>query len=542
MKSLEAIAYTGIYLQPLSLVGEYAFWKYVICSYLPRLRYLDSQRQIALFILLFMLSFIPTLEVWERNSIAKANGKKHFKIGSGLFYTNAPEYNSRRASYLNPSFPSSMYSRKPNGIVLGKREKYFIKPLKKGSLLHTSIIGSSGTGKSSAIIIPTLLNVLYSTQKIGIFCIDPKLELASKTVKMDDSDVLVLRLDQRVVGYDPFYRLSPNCSDQVILDTMKEIAMALIPIKACDRDSFWKEKARSLMVGLCYALYKKGVPDFITILNHICEKPLSEVITDILKDTGEHTLTRRLLSQYVGLAPETLSGIESNLHNAIDYIISDYDLVFALRDCPIKYNPNDLEECKKVFISIPPDKTNSNYRDILNLIVVQTLNNLLRRSENDHTVLCVLDELPSLVTEAQIPLLNYLRLLRSFNVGLIMAYQGVESLMPAYTREQVTDIMTNSNVVWMGGRSPETLKLLSEQVGKFEDRNVTMSYSHQKSLQQSYRERYILTPSDIAKLSAEDKVLVLPEKGFYIGAKAYYFRDKDMNKLSEEVKEYDTNI
>ena len=113
---------------------------------------------------------------------------------------------------------------------------------------HALVIGGSGSGKSSAILIPTLLSVSH----IGLFCIDIKGELWSKTRRLDDDRVVIVDFqDRNLFGWDALAALNRKASpsDQDIREQMEEIADSLIPISAKDSQEFWKQSARSLLIG-----------------------------------------------------------------------------------------------------------------------------------------------------------------------------------------------------------------------------------------------------------------------------------------------------
>ena len=84
------------------------------------------------------------------------------------------------------------------------------------------MIGGSGSGKSSAILIPTLLSVSH----IGLFCIDIKGELWSKTRRLDDDRVVIVDFqDRNLFGWDALAALNRKASpsDQDIREQMEEM-------------------------------------------------------------------------------------------------------------------------------------------------------------------------------------------------------------------------------------------------------------------------------------------------------------------------------
>ena len=92
---------------------------------------------------------------------------------------------------------------RPLGIVLGKYHgKYVCRPVEQDG--HYLIVGGSGSGKSSALIIPTLL----INNDVPAFVLDIKGELSRLAKKKGDARVHIFNPnDRRSYGYDPFYSL-----------------------------------------------------------------------------------------------------------------------------------------------------------------------------------------------------------------------------------------------------------------------------------------------------------------------------------------------
>ena len=184
-KWINRIFASGIWLQPFALYGLILFFRKVLHGDVS-------------YLILFILSFLPSIYVWSENQRQAAAGKQDFSI-EDVFHDRPSEYTSPlKQQAMYPRINGKLLFDTPQGVVIGKTEegyfqkktRYICKPMDKSHYIdgHFLVIGGSGSGKSSSIIIPTLL----STKGIGMFCIDIKGELSWKSRRLDDEDVVVI--------------------------------------------------------------------------------------------------------------------------------------------------------------------------------------------------------------------------------------------------------------------------------------------------------------------------------------------------------------
>lgn len=213
-----------------------------------------------------------------------------------------------------PIVDKKLMSKKPIGVMFGKYKYRYVckKPDEDG---HVIILGGSGSGKSSTVIIPMLL----CNKDVGSFCIDIKGELSYKASDYADSNTVIFNpLDRFSYGYDVFYALNDNSSSQEIYEVVQNVVYSLINIPANEKNPFWKNSARGMLMGLMIYYYKKGTKNFIDIIDLILSKPLKEQIEDIINEGNTKSNEYKLLIQFKDLADDTLSGIVVELVNSIN--------------------------------------------------------------------------------------------------------------------------------------------------------------------------------------------------------------------------------
>ena len=81
----------------------------------------------ASYLLLFVLSFLPTVYVWSENQRQAAAGKTEFAI-EDIFHDRPTEFSSPlKMQAVYPKVDEELLFDKPQGIVLGKTEEGMLK-------------------------------------------------------------------------------------------------------------------------------------------------------------------------------------------------------------------------------------------------------------------------------------------------------------------------------------------------------------------------------------------------------------------------------
>lgn len=150
--------------------------------------------------------------------------------------------NTKKATAMQPSVAKQLLRKSPkNGdIVLGKyKTKYVCSSISDDA--HYLIVGGSGSGKSSCIVLPTLLCGAQN----AVFAVDIKGELSEKSGYVKRPNTCIFNPQRReTYGYDPFFLLSEESTDQQIFETMQAVSFSLIPLSAEIKDPFWKQSAK----------------------------------------------------------------------------------------------------------------------------------------------------------------------------------------------------------------------------------------------------------------------------------------------------------
>lgn len=532
MKLINKIIYTGIWTQPIAMALE--------------IEWLTSQGSLQEMTLkqvisLLLLSCLPSAYIYINNSAAYANGKRKFGLLDAFNHRPDPFYSTEKKKAMYPEVPKSLICHvKPQGIVLGKyHQRYVCKEI--GDDAHYLIIGGSGSGKSSALVIPTLL----VNQTVPAFVIDIKGELSRLTQKKGDKNVRIFNPNDRMsYGYDPFCRLTKNSNEQEIYETMQMITFSLIPLSSSVKDPFWKTSARNMLCGLLIYYYKQGKHNLVDIIDVILGKPILETVLDIMKLASPQSVEYRYLVQFSDMAEETLSGVFAEMANNLIIFSNDQDIRFAFKNNPAKCSAKDLKEGYSIYIVIREDKLAA-YSHILQCIINQTLEELEKRPENAAPILLLIDELPRILSAGKLHrLLDASRTLRSRNVRLMLVTQSVEALMTVYTENEVVDLISNcAYKIILDASSQKTQHMVGEWCGKYKEKKKSWNGTGSKQKTGiTYEEKPIVEPSDLMTLAQSGDAILISPYGYHRIQKAPYYKDTYLKGLADAVAKHNQVI
>ena len=354
-------------------------------------------------------------------------------IGDGLMIdTGLKKESAQKRVAMYPKVPPELLSKEPEGIILGKyKERYVRIPLK--DIYHYCILGGSGSGKTSTVLLDTLLaNFATGRNAFQTFCIDIKGEISQKSTFAYDENVLIVDpSDRTTVGWDVYYRLHDNPSDDLIIEAIEEVSQALI-ISTNPKDNFFVENARTMFTGLLVYYFKQG-ESFIDSVNKILESEIKSLIAEIIKNSEPSDLHYKYLAKFAGKDAESVEDCMVELTTSLS-VFSKSDIKFCFRDNYQKASPYSFKEGKSVFLAIPEYMLES-YKAIMRLCTVQTLKELERRSEEETTpMLLIIDEFARLGRMEGI--FNALATLRSKKVMVMLAFQSLAQCEVIYSKAE----------------------------------------------------------------------------------------------------------
>lgn len=403
-----------------------------------------------------------------------------------------------------------------SGVILGKvKRNYLVMPQHTEG--HILVVGGQGSGKSSCIAIPTLLNYNGS-----IFAVDIKGELSASRKGYTVGKIKIFDpTDITSPHYDPYAILSKGNKIQ----SAREIAQSIIKITKDDKDPYWKQSAQNLLIA-CILNFEYENMDFPTT----CKAIMSNNIMDLLELLNNSSVVevKLFINQFMGADEKQLASIYSTLANEIILFATDKDVMRSLSRNDNVIEPRDLESMTDIFIKISEDKLEQ-WKPLLNLMVSQFLKSFEKRANNNsEKILFMLDEFARLGKIENIT--NGLATLRSKGIQIMIILQSLAQLDMIYGKDNRKVITDNCNYkIVLNASDVDTQEYFSKLVGTVEVEKKSISANkkttdiiNNKGISKSSEEKRIIKPESFAYL--EQPVVFTPQ-GYFRPDKVKWYED-----------------
>lgn len=494
----------------------------------------------------FILSHLISLLIWNKNTIAKRNGKEEFPL-IPISADKDPDYQySYRTRALNHKPPKELLYDKPVGIVFGKSQgKYVcVKPGEKGSC-HTLVLGTSGAGKTSTILADLILTSFIEKKKkdITFILVDVKGELEEKFFPEDSGIAVFNPRDRTRYGFNCLYDIDDDSGEYEVLTTLRRVIYSLIPTtNAKSGETFWTDGPRSILQGLwLYGWMNLGLRTIPDLVDFSLSENLKTLINDVLSKTENYSTVSKLLTPFGGeeAADETLSSLSMNIGNALYLLATDETLRYLMRECPRKIDPTFVEKGVDIDIQIK-DEFLQDYARILSLIIGTFCTAMTRRAEGSSSICMVLDELGRIAGEGQIQgLQSVLQIGRSRGVSTICCLQSWSAMEAIYPEGACKDMLTNFAYRVILQAQPDCKDVTDMAIkafGKYTEKKRGYTNGKQKSYNYNFEEKDILHESDLLTLPEKNKTVLLSPYGAYMLQKLPYYKDPILGSFANKIK------
>lgn len=468
-----------------------------------------------------------------------ANGKRISDIGAADFLFKPIDeyvYNSgrERAMYPDVNDPQMIFEN-PCGFVFGKDKqgKYICMP----DLRSILICGGSGSGKSSAGIVNFLM---LNKSKINTLYLDPKGELTDITYRNGDNTLIYMPSNKNCcIGYDVFYGINSQSTEQEIFECMQMVAISLIPKKTGD-SAIWENAGRELFIGiLMYGYMHKDYRTLPEIVRYTLGNSIRDIVTEICEKLDKNSIIYRQVISFKDVSDEVLSSVMFNLTMAIRIFGTDQVLMDSLEKRET-WNPSTLLY-KSVAVCLDINEI-TRWGQLIYLIVNQFCSFVFELSEKkdapERKNICLcLDETVA-ITQAvggtlyMLP--QALRFARSKGLMCIVAVQSLDGLRCAMDDATVNDMISNFQYkLFYDASTLETQKSISEWCGVFQEKHVSWNGAGAQRTQQiTYSESHIVRPQDVMMLAGTgDVILISSRSGYNRLQKVSYYSDPYMKRL-----------
>ena len=391
-----------------------------------------------------------------------------------------------------------IYFGKKNGIDIGKN---------LNTDGHIIVFGGSGSGKSSCIAIPTL-----NRYNCGVLAIDIKDGGELERKSNHNGTTHTFRPgDANSIGYDPFWFLDTSKPENGI----KEIVYALIPTDSKNPNDFWVMNEQRYLLAALYYCYDME-QSFIESCRTIYSLTTKELLERVAKSDCQ--FAKAGMSDFYGMAEETLGGIVGGVGNAISTFVTDQDILSILSKKTVM-TPKLLLNGERIFLCIPEHKLDV-YRELLQLIITQFLRYFEQLTDaQTKPVLFMMDEFARLGRYDR--LINGLATLRSKQVTIMILTQSISQLDAIYGKDN-RKVMTDNCAykIILNASDADSQQYFSKLAGTYTKHQKSYTKGRSSSYSISEHDAPIIKPEQFATL--KEALLISPFGIQWIKKSPYY--------------------
>jgi type IV secretion system protein VirD4 len=432
------------------------------------------------------------------------------------------------------------------GIVIGRLGKRLLVDRKDR---HALVYAPSGTGKSSCLVIPTLLRWPGS-----VLAFDVKGELWQRTAGYRLSrGQRVLRFDptlrQGSAGYNPLLAIPRSEEDVAAAQDVADVLVNPEGRETAGGERFFEDSARALLTGvILHVLYTEKPPSLGACLRLLSSPEPAGVWTAMRtarhddgerrgwrdRETGKpsatHPAVANAASRLLGMDFRTASGVQATAQSKLvlfeDSLVCRHTAASDFRGEDLIGGPLPVS----VYLTVAPSDLDR-MRPLLRVVLNQVSRELTREIRRDRRpVLLMLDELTALGR------LDFMQrgigYFRGYQVRVFLSIQSLEQLFQVYGQHQ--SIGANCGVqIAYGANDVATAKLLSEMTGRrtVEYRRESRGggiFGGRRSESETEAGRPLLTPDEVRRLPDDEALIYVAGCAPIRGARVPYWRDPEL--------------
>ena len=370
---------------------------------------------------------------------------------------------------------------------------------------HILVLGPSGTGKTSALLIPTLRSWQGTALVVDIS--------GDISANVNTPNKIVFDLtSESCIPYDVFASIHAVTDDTERQERLEQLAYLLLPDKANDSEAgiFFCKNGRKMITAALICYYGMGW-GFIEICEHFLGNDWRSLLNDIAKQNNQ--TANMFISSFAGASEQNTAGCKQAADDALKLFAINDKIKNALRKVPSyekAISPATLE-ASSVYIYIPDEKLKI-YGDLLRIITAQSMEYFSSRPpENKQTILFCLDEFASF---GRLQITEALRKLRKRHIRIMVLTQSLADLDMIYGKDERKAMLGNFKFsVLLGCKDTETQEYFSKMIG--EKHTLLPADTSQKP-------QPIIKPADLAHL--EQDLFVICDDGAIRLRKNFYFK------------------
>ncbi len=401
-----------------------------------------------------------------------------------------------------------LLSRKEKGFNLtGKRQLST-----KLSFQNVLITGSTGTGKSSVVLIPSVLSMDSS-----LVINDPSGELHLKTSgflskKGYQVKVLNYTKPEISVGFNVLARAETKAQMAKVANTLVRAAL-----KSGKENPFWNLQATNL-ITLHISLVKRMDPKYQNLANvrRLIQvmSGQAKLLDKIVVKYGNEAILESYKS-FIAMAPNTFTSISATALAALNLFEDEQVAMVTSIDT---LDLNSFRKQKVVLYVQAPTIDIKYYAPLTSVLMEQMFGHIMNEipDRKDENIFFLLDEAASL-TMPSLPIT--ISNIRKYNSGIMLVYQDFNQVIQNFGKNDAETIRTNSFAkLYFTGQSLETARVLETTLGKY-------TYEDEKGIK---RVRSLMTADEIRTMPIDEALLICGHHRPILTKMTPYYKNRRM--------------
>ena len=361
---------------------------------------------------------------------------------------------------------------------------------------HILVLGPSGTGKTSALLIPTLRSWQGTALVVDISGdISANVNTPNKIVFDPTSE--------SCIPYDVFASINAVADETERQERLEQLAYLLLPDKANDSEAgiFFCKNGRKMITAALICYYGMGW-GFVEICEFFLGHDWRSLLNDIAKQ--QNLIANMFISSFAGASEQNTAGCKQAADDALKLFATNDKIKNALRKVPSyeKAISPAMLETSSVYIYIPDEKLKI-YGDLLRIITAQSMEYFSSRPTEN-----------KFASFGKLQIVESLRKLRKRRIRILVLTQSLADLDMIYGKDERKAMLSNFKfTVLLGCKDAETQEYFSKMIG--EKRSLLATDPNQKP-------QPIIKPADLAHL--EQDLFVICDDGAIRLRKNFYFK------------------
>lgn len=410
-----------------------------------------------------------------------------------------------------------------HGIIFGRKgNKLVYSPETEEG--HVGVFSASGTGKTSAIGIPTLRSWQGTS-----FTIDISGDICENCPDMQNK-LIYTPEGKETAPYNIFGAIDHLNNTEDKYEALEQLAFLLMPEAPNMNENarFFLVNGRKILTASLIAFYDLGL-DFIESCGKIVSSSWQELFKAIDNTKNQNAIM--YINSFLGASEQNTSGCKQSCDDALKLFATNGKVKRSIRrpnTGEYAIEPQKIEE-NNIFVVIGEDKL-ALYAPLMNIITSQMMQYIGTRqvTQNSPTILLFLDEFGSLRLDADL-ILDGVRRFRKRKCRIMPLMQNTVDMNILYGEETTRAILSNLRFkVLLGGLGePQSQKYFAELIGykKIKKRSIAKN-SKQTTRTESEEKEWVIEPADLDRQGKDTLILLHPEStGYILLKKNYYFKN-----------------